>query len=408
MKVLVEVPNDDNKTLYSMKVGTVVEDQQDFIVSVLLDGATFAQQFHRHEVHIPWRELQRWISSGTAQEDAAVIYLRRGIAFTKKKFYHEAMQCFKLAMEERCALGIILKNDSVWCEGYRISMQFWARRYLLFALSLHHEKCTRTPDADHYTYIKKKRTVKVFTNDSNKRRRGILRNIPEWEINKQERLGVVLHGDADGLYQVQPVIEMTYTRDQLIESTRAENGVGGFTYARDMKLRELNGKFFIVWDELDEQKQTWRSHAEDDFSFWDEAIKVLELKDVSSKAIHYKKLHYEHGSTTRFRKIGVRSGTCVILPADSSAPNSEEPSTLRQVYLVTRKFYTEADFAEATSIQCLNIHQICRCISEKGKIIRVARRKMWILLAVHVCHLKSFNGEMMVHVKWKNARNCYS
>ena len=55
----------------------------------------------------------------------------------------------------------------------------------------------------------------------------------------------MLHGDADGLYQVQPVIEMTYTRDQLIESTRAENG-GGFTYARDKKVRELNGKFFIV------------------------------------------------------------------------------------------------------------------------------------------------------------------
>ena len=75
------------------------------------------------------------------------------------------------------------------------------------------------------------------------------------------------------------------------------------------------------------------SHAEDDFSFWDEAIKVLELKDVSSKAIHYKKLHYEHGSTTRFRKIGVRSGTCAILPADSSAPNSEEP------------FYTQASIS---------------------------------------------------------------
>ena len=86
MKVLVEVPNDDNKTLYSMKVGTVVEDQQDFIVSVLLDGATFAQQFHRHEVHIHGESYSAGLALELPAEDAAVIYLRRGLLLPRRSF----------------------------------------------------------------------------------------------------------------------------------------------------------------------------------------------------------------------------------------------------------------------------------------------------------------------------------
>ena len=73
------------------------------------------------------------------------------------------MQCFKLAMEERCALGIILKNDSVWCEAKQNIDAILGQKISPVCHSLlHHEKCTRTPDADHYTYIKKKRTVKVL------------------------------------------------------------------------------------------------------------------------------------------------------------------------------------------------------------------------------------------------------
>ena len=134
-------------------------------------------------------------------------------------------------------MGIILKNDSIWCEAKQnIDAILGQKCPPVCHHVAHHQERTTNSDPEHYTNIARKRTIKIFTDDSNKRRRGILRNIPSWEINKQERLGVVLHGDTNGIYQVRPCTEMTYSREEMMESTRAENGDGGYAYARDMKL----------------------------------------------------------------------------------------------------------------------------------------------------------------------------
>jgi Ran GTPase-activating protein (RanGAP) involved in mRNA processing and transport len=346
MKVLVETPNDSNETLFTMAIGTVVEDQQNLSVRVLLDGEVKSRQLPREVVHIPWRELQRWSSKGTAQEDIATIFLRRGIAFADDRMYHKAVQCFKIAMEERCRCGIVAKKDSLWCEAKSHIKQLLGgvSPPLCHRLS-HHQECKRSSQPGHYTYLPKKRTVNVLSNGAKRGLKGILRYVPEWEKNMKGRLGVVISGEA-GRYQVRSVVERTYTREQMAKSQRlTKNGYGGFTWAKDMKLRELAGKFFIVWDEYD-----GGSSCGEDFTYWDDVTKVLELQGVDNQDLPYDKLRYEHGSAKKFPKIGVHAGTCVILPdleKKSGDPSGGKVEPTRQVYIVRKKFYTEAQFSQS-------------------------------------------------------------
>ena len=359
MKVLVEIKCDSNETLFTMELGTVDktvdEDQAKKLINVLLNGEIEPKQFPRSQIHIPWRELQRWSSEGTAQEDIATTFLRRGIAFVRDRMHTQAIQCFKLAMEERCRFGIVAKKDPVWCEAKtQIEILLGDKSPPLCHRPSHHEEYQSSLHDGHYTHVPQKRAVKIFTNDAKKSLKGILRYVPEWEMNKQDRLGVVLSGTTGGLYQVRRVVEKTYSRAQMAESTRlAKNGYGGFSFPMDMKLRESAGTFFIVWDEYDAGKKIKAKKAaggSDDFTFWDDATKVLELREVpvgeKEIEISYEKLRYEHGSSKKFSKRAVLPGTCVILPPDAAAavadPNKERT---RQVYLVRKKFYTEAQFA---------------------------------------------------------------
>ena len=376
MKVLVEIPDDDNKTLFSMKYGTVTADQPlsscsdmaNTLVEVMLDRDTNTQLFSRSSVHIPWRELQKWSSEGLAQDDVAAELLHRGLALWRNKLPYKAIECLKLAMEERCKLGIHIKTDLVWNKAIETIHQIVKDAGLGSSPPVchrvsHHQICRQQFSTDHYAYVPRKKTVHAFLPPSQssesqnykkhsrrslmkktkESRWGILRHIPNCEKNRESRLGVVLYGEADGAYHVHLVNENKYTREQVEQSSRVENGEGGFKYAKDMKLRKLNGNYFLVWDECDDTSTNWRDDTMDNFKLWSNDIKVLELKGDNKIVVSYKELKYENDNTKKFRKNGVYPGTCVITPTDSE---SEMQSDTRQVYLVRRRIYTEEQFAQ--------------------------------------------------------------